>query len=408
MEEHRITRLGLKGDGVAAGPVYARGVLPGELVAGVRDGDRLHELRIVEPSPDRVRPPCRHARSCGGCQLQHAADTFVATWKLDVVRRAMAAQELEAPLRPIVTSPPGSRRRATLSARRGKSGAMAGFHARASDTVVPIPDCQLLRPDLMTALPVAEALASAGASRKGELGVQATASLAGLDIAVHGGKAVDAALRTALAELAGRHALARLSWDDEVIAMRARPEQAIARCRVTPPPGAFLQATAEGERALQAAVAEALSGARRIVDLFAGCGTFALALAEAAPVHAVEGDAAMLAALDHGWRHATGLKPVTTEARDLFRRPLSGQELNGFDGAVIDPPRAGAAAQTTELARAGPARVAMVSCNPVTFARDARILVDAGYRIGFVQVVDQFRWSTHVELVAALELEQQA
>ncbi|WP_296765973.1 class I SAM-dependent RNA methyltransferase [Sediminimonas sp.] len=403
MEQHRINRLGLHGDGVAEGPVYARGALPGELVEGVREGDRLQQVRILEPSPDRVKPPCRHAKNCGGCQLQHVSNTFVAAWKVDVVRQALAAQGIEAPLRPIVTSPPGSRRRATLSARRGKSGAMAGFHARASDTVVPIPDCHLLCPELMAALPVAEALARTGASRKGELSVQATASLAGLDIAVRDGKALDAPLRTTLAEVAGQYALARLTWDGEVIAMRARPEQAIGQCRVTPPPGAFLQATAEGERALQAAVTEALSGADRVVDLFAGCGTFALPLAEAARVHAVEGDAAMLGALDHGWRHATGLKPVTTEARDLFRRPLCADELRQFGGAVIDPPRAGAEAQTAELARAGPARVAMVSCNPVTFARDARIMIRAGYRVGFVQVVDQFRWSTHVELVAGLE-----
>ncbi|MTJ04695.1 MAG: class I SAM-dependent RNA methyltransferase [Sediminimonas qiaohouensis] len=404
MEQHRINRLGLHGDGIGDGPIYAQGALPGEIVSGVRTDSLLEQIRIVEPSPDRVKAPCRHAKSCGGCQLQHASETFVANWKLDVVKQALTAQGLEAPFRPIVTSPPKSRRRATLSARRTKSGAIAGFHARGSDTVVQIPDCQLLHPDLMAALPVAEQLARIGTSRKGELSVQATLSLNGLDIAVQGGKPLDAALRAALAAEAERHKLARLSWQDECVAMRARPEQAFGKSRVTPPPGAFLQATPEGEQALLCAVREIMSGTNRIADLFAGCGTFALPLAETAEVLAVEGDAAMIAALDEGWRHATGLKQVTSTARDLFRRPLRSDELRGVAGVVIDPPRAGAEAQVEELAQAQVGRIAFVSCNPVTFARDAKRLVDAGYRIQFIQVVDQFRWSSHVELVAGFHL----
>lgn len=400
MEQHRINRLGLHGDGIADGPIYAQGTLPGELVAGVRSDSRLEQIRIIEPAPDRVKAPCRHAKSCGGCQLQHASDAFVADWKQNVVKQALAAQGLDAPFRPISTSPPRSRRRATLSARRTKSGALVGFHARGSDTVVQIPDCQLLHPDLMAALPVAEDLARIGASRKGELSVQATISLGGLDIAVQGGKPLDAALRADLASAAEHQKLARLTWQDECVAMRARPEQAMGKCRVTPPPGAFLQATAQGERALLEGVREILSGSGRIADLFAGCGTFTLPLAETAEVLAVEGNAAMIAALDEGWRHASGLKHVTGLARDLFRRPLRKDELRGFSGVVLDPPRAGAAAQVTELALAQVERIAFVSCNPVTFARDARHLVEAGYRIGFVQVIDQFRWSSHVELVA--------
>jgi len=226
-------------------------------------------------------------------------------------------------------------------------------------------------------------------------------------VAVRGGKPLDGPLRITLAGLAQKHDVARLAWEDEVIVTRRAPQQEFGPARVTPPPGAFLQATEEGEAALLAETETILHGASRIVDLFAGCGTFALPLARRAPVHAVEGDRAMTVALDAGWRHAQGLKPVTTEARDLFRRPLLPDELSGFDGAVIDPPRAGAEAQIAEIARARLPRLAYVSCNPVSFARDARHLLSQGYRIGPVRVIDQFRWSAHVELVAGFTLNRE-
>ena len=405
MTEYRITRLGHQGDGIAEGPVYAPMTLPGEVVTGTLDGARLADIRIQTPSGDRVRPPCRHFRTCGGCQLQHASDAFLAAWKIDVVRAGLAAQGLTAEFLPVATSPTRSRRRATLTARRGKKGAMAGFHAKGSDVIVEIPDCQLLHPGLMPALPLAEALAMAGASRKAALSVAATLCDAGLDIAVSGGKPLDAGLRMDLAGIAAEHDLARLVWEDEVIALRRPPHQRFGRARVSPPPGAFLQATAEGEAALLGHVRAAVGDAAQIVDLFAGCGTFALPLTETAQVHTVEGDAAMLDAMTAGWRGVQGLRSLTTEARDLFRNPLFRDELARFDAAVIDPPRAGAEAQVTALAAAQVPVVAFVSCNPVTFARDAAMLVAAGYRMGPVRVVDQFRWSAHVELVADFRLD---
>ncbi|GGH28955.1 23S rRNA m(5)U-1939 methyltransferase [Cribrihabitans marinus] len=395
-----IERLGHQGDGVAAGPLFAPRCLPGEVVSGIADGDRLRDIRVEAPSGDRVAAPCRHYKSCGGCQLQHASDGFVAGWKVDVVRAALAAQGVETAFRPILTSPPRSRRRATLSARRTKKGALAGFHGRASDVIVEIPDCHLLDPALMAALPAAEALAVLGGSRKGELSVAATLSAAGLDVAVSGGKPLHGPLELSLAQACERLGLARLAWDGEVIAMRAPPVQRFGRAEVVPPPGAFLQATAHGEAALLAAVREILGEAGRVADLFAGCGTFSLPLAERAEVHAVEGAAEMTDALDKGWRGAEGLKRVTTEFRDLFRRPLLADELARFDAVVLDPPRAGAEAQVTELARSRVPVIAYVSCNPVSFARDARTLTGAGYALDWVQVVDQFRWSPHVELAA--------
>ncbi len=402
MDSFTIDRLGHQGDGIAPGPVFAPRTLPGETVSGVLDGQRLTEIRIDTPSADRVRPPCRHYKSCGGCQLQHASDDFVAAWKQSVVAQALEAQGLSAPIRGIATSPARSRRRAAFSVRRTKKGVLMGFHAPASDQIVEIPDCLLVDPVLLSMRDVAQDLARAGGSRKGEMTMLTTRSEAGLDLAVSGGKPLDRALEVALAQLAQTHDLARLAWDGEVIAMRRPPYQSFGRAQVVPPPGAFLQATREGEAALLAAVKEAVGPAKTIVDLFAGCGTFALPLSEQADLHAVEGAADMVTALDTAWRKTPNLHQLSHEARDLFRRPLLPDELARFDAAVIDPPRAGAEAQVAELARARVGRIAMVSCNPVTFARDAKTLAEAGYRLNWVQVVDQFRWSSHVELVASL------
>ncbi|WP_108885864.1 class I SAM-dependent RNA methyltransferase [Pseudoprimorskyibacter insulae] len=404
MTQVTIDRLGYQGDGIAQGPLYVPGTLPGETVTGTPDGQTLRDVRIDTPSSDRVKPPCVHAKSCGGCQLQHASDGFLADWKAGVVRNALLAHGIEAEIRPIETSPPLSRRRASFSARRTKKGALAGFHMKASDVVVSIPNCQLLHPDLTAALPMVEQLAVLGSSRKGELSVLVTKSEVGLDVAVTGGKPADTALRGALAKIADEHDLARLCWDDETL-LRRRPYQIFGNARVTPPAGSFLQATAEGEAALQRAVLSIVDGATHVADLFSGSGTFALPIARTAAVHAVEGEKAMIAALNEGWRMAEGLRRVTCEARDLFRNPLLPEELKRFDAIVIDPPRAGAEAQVAEIASIRTPKVAHVSCNPVTFARDTATLLAAGYRLDWVQPVDQFRWSTHVELVASLSLD---
>ena len=400
-----IDRLGHLGDGIAQGPegpVYIPGMLPGEEVEGTLQGGHLLDPRIVTPSADRKKPPCPHARSCGGCLMQHAADPFVAAWKEGIVKGALAGQGLDAPFRPTHTSPPNSRRRATLAARKTKGGALIGFHARGSDLIIPVPNCHLLHPDLLATLPALESLTRAGGSRSTELALTVTRSLAGPDVAVSGGKELDATLRMDLARIAESHGIARLTWAGETVALRTAPMQRFGKALVAPPPGAFLQATPQGEAALLQAVTDAVGDAKRIADLFAGCGTFALPLAERAEITAVEGESAMTAALEKAWRGTLGLKKITAETRDLFRRPLEPDEFKGIDAVVIDPPRAGAEAQFATLARGDVPVIAAVSCNPATFARDARMLVQAGWHLDWVQVVDQFRWSAHVELVARL------
>lgn len=403
-----IDRLGHLGDGVgldgAGGQVFAPRTLPGEEIEGEVVAGRIEAPAIVTPSPCRRRAPCPHYRQCGGCALMHADDGFVADWKREVIIRALAGQGIEATVLETETSPDRSRRRATLAARRTRGGAIVGFHGRASDAMVPITDCHLLLPEIMGAVPHLARIAAAGGSRKGEMQMVVTACDDGLDLAVSGGKPLEQSLFSALGTLAEEGRLARLSWDGEVVAARGGATQTFGRARVTPPPGAFLQATREGEAALVQAVGEAVGDARRIADLFSGAGTFTLPMAERAAVHAAEGDPALVAALLGAARAAPGLRPVTAETRDLFRRPLLPDELQRFDAVILDPPRAGAEAQCAKIAAARLPVVAYVSCNAQTFARDARMLTAAGYVLDWVRPVDQFRWSTHVELAARFSL----
>ena len=386
-----ILRLNHKGEGVPETGAPIPRTLPSEV---------LEDGRIVTPSVDRVTAPCRHYKSCGGCAMQHASDTFVADWKTDVIRLGLSARGIETELRPIVTSPPQSRRRATLHGRRTKKGAMVGFFGRGSDALIEVPDCKLLDPAIIAAIPMLEELTVAAASRKSTVGLVVTLSKSGLDIDIRDAKPLEPQGISEMSALVERHKLARLSWDGEAVATRVPPIQIFGAGHVTPPPGAFLQATDHGQQALSACVQEILGDAKQVVDLFAGCGTFTLPAAEKAEVWALEGEAPLIEALDAGWRKATGLKKVKSETRDLFRRPLLPNELRKTDAVIIDPPRAGAEAQTIELAQSNVKRIAAVSCNPISFARDAEILINGGYHLDWVQPVDQFRWSSHVELVA--------
>lgn len=401
--EIRIARIGRHGDGQdAEGRVFAPLTLPGETVRGVVEAGRMEAPEIVAASPDRAAPPCPHFGTCGGCALQHASDPFVAGWKRDRIAEALATRGLETELRGTLTSPPRSRRRAVFSARRTRQAATLGFHARRDARIVEIEDCVVLDPSLLALREPLKALAMLGGTRKGELKFAVTATATGADVDASGGKDADGPLRLRLAAWAAETGVARLSWNGEPVAAPRPPQLDFDAARVTPPPGAFLQATREGEAALLALVREAAGEEGPAADLFCGLGTFALPLSQTRPVAAFDGEAALIEALDAAWRSAGGrLRKLTAIRRDLTRRPLTAHELRGFGAVVIDPPRTGAKAQSEMLAASVVRRIAAVSCNPETFARDARILVDGGYSLDWVQPVDQFRWSPHTELAAA-------
>jgi 23S rRNA (uracil1939-C5)-methyltransferase len=400
MTQIEITRLGHQGDGIAAGPIYAAKTLPGEVVEGDIEGDRITAARIISPSPDRVTPPCVHFKACGGCAVQHASDDFVSNWKAEVVKTSLSHHGLEVEISEVLTSPARSRRRAVLAGKRTKKDALVGLHGRASGTVVAIPECTLMTPAIIAALPALEELVLAGGSRRGEMAMTITDTDTGLDVSVVDGKPLDMKLRTDLSAVAGARGFVRLAWDGEEVLQTSRPYLTFGRARLVPPPGAFLQATKHGEETLVSLMKDAVQGAGRVVDLFAGCGTFALPLSETAEVHAAESESEMLGSLTDAWRGTPGLKKTTVEVRDLFRQPLLPDELARYDAAIVDPPRAGALAQTGELAKSKINVIGFVSCNPVTFARDAKILLESGFEIDWLKVVDQFRWSPHIEIAA--------
>jgi 23S rRNA (uracil1939-C5)-methyltransferase len=403
MQEVTIDRLGSRGEGEArnaTGTVHVPFALPGERVRGRVEAGRMDAHERLSASPDRAAPPCAHFGTCGGCALQHASDALVERWKAGLVREALARRGLAAEIARVVTSPPASRRRVAWSARGIGPEARVGFHRRGSDAVIAVPDCRVVRPELARLRDRLLPLARLAMPRRGELRLRATLTESGIDLDLGGAEPMAAAARAAAAREAETLDLARLTLAGEPLALRRPPRLRLGPAVVVPPPGGFLQATAEGEAALVAAVHAIAGSARRVIDLFAGCGTFALPLARTAEVHAAEGDAAALAALEAGWRQAAGMRRLTAERRDLFRRPLLPQELDGADAVVLDPPRQGARAQAEMLARSAVPVIAFISCDPGTFARDARILADGGYRMGPVTVVDQFRWSAHVELVA--------
>jgi 23S rRNA (uracil1939-C5)-methyltransferase len=440
IERLLIDRLGHRGDGIAetpAGPLYVPYVLPGEIVEVEPvpgHPDRRHPLRVEVESPERIAPICPHFGVCGGCALQHWETARYRAWKRGVVVAALAQAGIDAPVDDLIDAHGAGRRRAVFHARRGIHDVLqVGFAAYRAHHVVPIDRCPVLAPELAGAIEAAWALAEALAhdaekwepvfgkdhapsknlgrdddSKKSHhalapqrkpLDIQFTASEPGLDVDVRGSGPLPPGVMARLAGLVQTHRLARLTRHGELIVQRAQPTVRMGRARVALPPGAFLQATAEGEETLARLVVSHVGEAAVIADLFAGVGPFALRLAERARVHAVDSDAAAIAALRQA-SAVPGFKPITTEVRDLFRRPLLPAELARFEAVVFDPPRQGAEKQARALAESKVRVVVAVSCNPATFARDARLLVDGGYRLVGVTPVDQFHYSAHVEVVA--------
>ena len=398
-ERIRIETLGARGDGVGPGPTFVPYTLPGETAVVERDGNRARLIAVEDPSPDRIEPFCPYFFQCGGCLTQHVAAPTYAAWKHGSVVETLRRAGIEAEIAPLIDAHGDGRRRLTFHARRTPEGTAVGFMALRTHDLVPITHCPIGTPALLPSPAIALALAKRLERSKKPLDIQITATDGGFDVDIRGHGEPGPSLRQVLVAAANELDLARLSIHGDIVLERRQPTVPMGRATLILPPGGFLQATRLGEETLAALVVEACTGAKRVADLFAGCGPFALRLAERAEVHAVEQDKPALLALDRAARGTPGLRRVTPEARDLFRRPLLPLELDRFDAVVLDPPRAGAEAQARQLAASKVPVVASVSCEAGTFARDAGILIAGGYELERVVPVDQFRHSAHVELV---------
>ena len=410
MTEHlTINALGHRGDGIAetpAGSVYVPYTLPGETVtveAVAGHPDRRQLLHVDRPSAERVAPLCKHFGTCGGCALQHWSLAEYGLWKRNLVVEMLEHHGLVCPVAPLVDAHGYGRRRAVLHARRGTHDVLeVGFAAPRAHHIVAIDACPVLAPELGGALKAAWAIAEALKVTQKPLDIHVTAADNGLDVDVRGSGPLKPNDITQLARIADLHGLVRLTRHGELVTQRAPPLLTVGRAQVPLPPGSFLQATAAGEATLARLVTEHVGKTKRVADLFAGIGTFALRLAEKARVTAADSEAAAIKALQAGAAKASGLKQIEAIPRDLFRRPLVASELKVFDAVVFDPPRQGAEAQARELAKSGVKTIVAVSCDPATFARDVKCLVSGGYRLEGVTPVDQFRWSHHVEVVGVL------
>lgn len=403
-----IDHVGHFGDGVALADgqnVYVPYTLGGETVevAAVpgHHPDRRRLLQVERASPERVTPFCQHFGICGGCAIQHWETERYRAWKRDLVVETLAHAKIACEVDPLIDAHGLGRRRITLHARMGTHDVLkVGFAAVSSHDIVPVDRCPILDPGLSGALDAAWAIAEPLISTGKPLDIQITATDSGLDVDVRGSGPLPAATIATLSRVAEQHRLARLTRHGELVLMRTPPTIAIGSAQVTLPPGSFLQATVAGEEALAALVSGHCKRARHIADLFCGVGPFALRLAAKSRISAFDSDAGAITALQKAATSTSGLKPVKAEARDLFRRPLMPQELRDYDTVVFDPPRQGAQAQVQQLAASKIPVVVAVSCNVATFVRDARILIDGGYKIEGVTPVDQFRHTPHVELVA--------
>jgi 23S rRNA (uracil1939-C5)-methyltransferase len=406
-EQLVIDHVGHRGDGVAfAGgqTVFVPYALGGEAVEAERVADhpdRRKLLRVDTASAERIAPFCPYFGACGGCAIQHWKPEVYRAWKRQIVVDTLAHAHIECPVEDLVDAHGTGRRRIAAHARRGADGELrVGFAEANSHAIVTIDACPILDPGLNGALDAARGLADVLKPTTKPLDIQVTATNGGLDIDVRGSGPLPTAMIGTLSRVAEQHRLARLTRHGELVLMRTPPVVRVGAAQVTLPPGSFLQATAAGEEVLAALVGKHCKGAKHIADLFCGVGPFALRLAARVRISAFDSDAGAVTALQKAAMATPGLKPVRAEARDLFRRPLMPQELRDFDAAVFDPPRQGAQAQVQQLAASKIQVVVAVSCNAATFARDARILIDGGYRIESVTPVDQFRHTPHVELIA--------
>jgi 23S rRNA (uracil1939-C5)-methyltransferase len=398
-----IARLGAQGDGVAdtpSGPVFVPYALPGERVQADVHGDRARLIAVMTPSPERIAPVCRHFTHCGGCAVQHLRMPAYLAWKREMVIAAFAARGIDAPVAPVASVGVGARRRAAFSARRTTRGVALGFHEAKGVEIVDLQECPVTASAIVRLLPGLRRLVEPLMSRRAPGRVIVTVGANGVDVAVED---VPGDPRPDVLELLAREAaalqLARLTLAGDTVYQATVPAVRFGTANVVLPARSFLQAAPVAEAAMVRLVSQALAGTKRVADLFSGLGTFTFPLAQTAPVLAVDGDKQAIAALQSAAKRTPGLKPIEAKVRDLFREPLSARELQGFDAAVFDPPRAGAATQAQSLADSPINTVAAVSCNPATLARDARILIDGGFKLERVTPIDQFLYSPHIEAV---------
>lgn len=417
-----LDRLGAQGDAIATltdgKTVYVPQMLPGaeatvRLIAPRGDG---FEAEVIDQhaGPEGAKPICAHFGACGGCAAQHLPDDLYQAWKRGLLIEALRRQGLaeDVPVAPLRRVPISSRRRVRFTALSAKGGVTLGFHGDRSDQVTDIADCPILHPDLAAWLPVFREIAPKLIAGRGRVQFQAAiltgGTLDGLDLVIHAAVEPDLAQREALAALAQKPGVLRVSWvsgtdDPEPIAAPGAAEIGFENMVVAVPPGGFLQPSKEGEDILRDLVVDGLRDAKTVLELFCGSGSFTGGIGKGALVTAVDSDAVAAAALARGAGRSKLGGRVKTEVRDLHRRPMLSSEMAGYDAVVLDPPRAGAKDQCLELAESAVPRVVMVSCHPTTFARDARALIDGGFRCLGVTPVDQFVYAHHLECVGVFE-----
>lgn len=406
-ERLAIDHVGHFGDGVAVingANIYVPYALGGETVEVLPSPghpDRRALAHIIAASPERIDPFCPHFGTCGGCAIQHWQPDAYRNWKRNLVIEMFSHAGIDCEVGELIDAHGTGRRRMTLHARQSPQGILrVGFAAAGRHEIITIDHCPILDPAMHGAIEAANEIAELLKPVSKPLDIQVTAADNGLDVDVRGSGPLGTALLSSLSKLAERHNLARLTRHSELVIMRKPPVVRVGKAQVTLPPGSFMQPTALGEETLAELAFARAKGAKHIADLFCGFGPFAFRLAEKFKVSAFDSDAGAIVALQNAVKLTQGLKPIRAETRDLFRRPLMPQELRDYDGVVFDPPRQGARAQSQQLAASRIALVVAVSCNPATFARDARILIDGGFKLDSVTPVDQFRHTPHVELVA--------
>jgi 23S rRNA (uracil1939-C5)-methyltransferase len=400
--ELTIARLGNQGDGIAEtedGLIYVPFALPGERITAEIDGNRGALIEILEAAPDRVTPICRHFGICGGCAVQHLDLAIYLQWKRQRITDALSMERIDAPVDPVRGFGPHTRRRATFSALRSGKTLTLGFRRADSHEIADLEECPVLTPQIEAVLPGIRDLLL-GILPQGEARILITACNNGLDLNIDADKGKLRPLTPDIGRKAEALGIIRMTHGDDPLLLAATPQVRFADAAVDLPPGAFLQASADAEAAMAEIAIGAIGKAKKVADLYCGLGAFTFALARKSAVTAVELDRRLLASLDAAARRAQGFKPIKTLARNLAREPLSPIELNAFDAVLFDPPRAGALAQARALTKSKVQKVVAVSCNPVSFAKDARTLIDGGFQLTKLTPIDQFVFTPHVEIIA--------